>query len=108
MDLSFDNNWRRVLLMTKQADRDIDQPVFYITLNPKKLPCTFQKFCEQFSYDYQFDYDITSKVLWPLNDTTVIHNLVSSLNKDFPKSASLIINKPSIIHNLNFNDLEDF
>lgn len=108
MNLSFDNNWRRVLLLTKQADRNLDQPVSYVLLDQKKLPCSFQKFCEQFSYDYQFDYDSKGKVLWPSNDTTPVNELISSLNKDFPKSASLITKKPSIIHNLNFNDLEDF
>lgn len=108
MNLSFDNNWRRVLLLTKQADRNLDQPVPYIELNTKNLPCSFQKFCEQFSYDYQFDYDSKGKVLWPSNDSTPVSSLLSSLNKDFPKCASLITKKPSVIHNLSFNDLGDF
>jgi len=108
VQLSFDNNWRRVLLLTKQADRNLDQPVPYISLDSKKLPCSFQKFCEQFSYEYQFDYDPKGKVLWPSNDSTPISTLLSSLNKGFPKCASLIMKKPYVIHNLSFNDLEDF
>ena len=107
MNLNFDNNWRRTLLLTKQADRNIDQPISYIVLDNSKLPCSFKKFCEQFSYDYGFDYDIDSKVLWPSSDDVSVHNLISSLNKDFPKTASVINKKPSVVHNLSFNDFED-
>ncbi|MFA5398077.1 MAG: hypothetical protein WC346_18840 [Methanogenium sp.] len=107
MKLNFDNNWRRTLLLTKQSDKDIDKPVEYIKLDSSKLPCSFKKFCEQFSYDYQFDYDLSGNVLWPIRDTISINSLQSSLNKDFPKVASVINKKPSHIHNLSFNDIEE-
>lgn len=108
MQLSFDNNWRRVLLLTNQADRNLDQPVQYAVLNLKNLPCSFQKFCEQYSYDYQFDYDSKGEVLWPTDDNTPVSSLIFTLNNSFPKCASLITKKPSVIHNLSFNELEDF
>jgi hypothetical protein len=108
MNLNFDNNWRRTLLLTKQADRNIDQPISYVILDSSKLPCSFSKFCQQFAYDYGFDYDIENKVIWPSNDTSSIHNLVASLNKDFPKTASIVNKKPSSAHNLSFNDIDDF
>ena len=107
MKLNFDNNWRRTLLLTKQSDRNVDKPISYIILDQDKLPCSFRKFCEQFSYDYKFDYDLSSKVLWPSNDNIPIQELVSSLNLTFPKTASLTSKKPSIVHNLSFNDMEE-
>ena len=107
MKLNFDNNWRRTLLLTKQSDRNIDKPIEYINLNQDKLPCSFRKFCEQFSYDYKFDYDLSSKLLWPSNDNIPIQELLSSLNQTFPTTASLIQKKPSIVHNLSFNDIEE-
>ena len=107
MKLNFDNNWRRTLLLTKQSDRNIDKPIEYINLNQDKLPCSFRKFCEQFSYDYKFDYDLSSKLLWPSNDNVPIQELLSSLNQTFPTTASLIQKKPSTAHNLSFNDIEE-
>jgi hypothetical protein len=107
MNLNFDNNWRRTLLLTNQSDRDVDQPISYVILDKTELPCSFKKFCEKYAYDYKFDYDIHNKVVWPLNDNTPTNILVTSLNNDFPKIASIITKKPSIIHNLSFNDFED-
>jgi len=107
MNLNLDNNWRRVLLLTKQADRNIDQPVSYILLDKNNLPCSIQKFCEQFSYEYSFDYDTESKYIWPLHDNIQASELVNILNKDFPKCAQLINKAPSSVHNLNFNDFDD-
>lgn len=107
MNLNFDNNWRRTLLLTNQSDRDIDQPTPYVVLDKTKLPCSFKKFCEKYAYDYKFDYDIRNKVIWPLNDTALADTLVTSLNEDFPKIASVINKKPSVVHNLSFNDFED-
>ena len=104
MNLSFDNNWRRVLLMTKQADRNIDRPVSYIVLDKSKLPCTIKKFCQQFSYDLGFDYDLTSEVLWPIHDNISAVKLAEDLNKTFPKCASVTEKIPSKVHSLNFND----
>ena len=107
MKLNFDNNWRRTLLLTKQSDRNIDKPTEYIKLTSSKLPCSFKKFCEQFSYDYQFDYDLSSNVLWPSQDSISIISLQASLNRDFPKIASIINKKPSAVHNLSFNETEE-
>lgn len=100
--LAFDNNWRRFLLLTKQATHDVDKPALYIILDNKKLPCKFSSFCEQFSYDYGFDYDLKGGVLWPSNDSVKESSLVEALNKDFPHVASLISKSPAVIHNLSF------
>jgi hypothetical protein len=108
MNLNFDNNWRRTLLLTKQSNKDLDIPASYVILKVSNLPCTFNKFCEQFAYEYKFDYDVNNKVLWPDNDKTPISVLADTINNDFPKTASVIKKPPYIIHNLSWSDLEDF
>lgn len=105
--LNFDNNWRRTLLLTNQTDRNIDRPVPYIKLDNAKLPCSFKKFCEQFSYDYNFDYDLDSRLIWPVSDSANIQHLADNLNRTFSKVASIITKSPSSAHNLQFDDLED-
>jgi hypothetical protein len=107
MNLNFDNNWRRTLILTNEADRNIDTPIPYIILDTNNLPCSFKKFCEQFSYEYAFDYDISSKVIWPSNDKVSSIVLVDTLNSTFSKIASIITKKPSNVHNLSFGDVED-
>jgi len=107
MNLNFDNNWRRTFLLTRQTDKNIDKPVQYVILDNNTLPCNFKKFCEQFAYDYNFDYDTFSKVIWASNDNISSSSLVDSINRDFPKLASITVKKPSVIHNLSFNESED-
>ena len=109
MNLNFDNNWRRALLLTQETDRDIERPVSYVILDKNKLPCPITKFCSQFFYEYGFDYD-SGGYIWPSNDSTSCQILAEKLNQTFPKCASIVDKAPIIIHNLNFkfdDDLEN-
>lgn len=105
MDFSFVNNWRRTLILTNFTDKNVDKPIPYIVLDDKKLPCSFNKFCSQFFYEYGFDYDLNGKVLWPSNDSDDIEVLADNINKSFPKTASIVYKKPIVVHNLDFNTI---
>ena len=107
-NLKFDNNWRRVFLLTKETDRNLDKPVTYVALDKKKLGMSVKGFCEECAYEDGFDYDPTSWLLWPRNDSISSETLVKTLNKKLGKKvASIIVQSPSDAHNLSFSQYED-
>ena len=104
IDLSLTHNWRRQLLLTKESSRDIDDPIEYVVLNEKHLPSKITKFCKEKWYTFGFDYDLTTQVLWPLDDGTTATELASKINKKFSKAASVVKKPPMEAHNLETTD----
>ena len=104
-NLKFGTNWRRILLLQKSASIDADVPVQYIKLDEARLPCKLGRFCSDNWEDYGFDYDTYSFLLWSLDDSRSAKDVVSALNKKYPKCASVIIKTPAEAHGLEFTDL---
>jgi hypothetical protein len=102
-NLFFDNNWRRVLILTKQSNRDLDVEVPYIKLIAKKLPCSISDFCSKYSYEFNFDFDVSSKLIWPISDKHSIKALQASLEKDFPRTTEIVQMSPAEAHGLYFS-----
>jgi hypothetical protein len=105
-NLFFDNNWRRALILTKQSNRDLDLEVPYIKLIAKKLPCSISDFCSKYAYEYAFDFDVTSKLIWPISDKHPIINLQASLEKEFPKTTEIVRISPIEAHGLCFSKFD--
>lgn len=100
-NLSFGNNWRRELLLRREATLDdLEEVCDYVTLDESKLPTKIRAFCEARWGDYGFDYDTTTLLLWPVNDTTKPKELVARLNKDYPNCAKIVKKSVSDAHNV--------
>jgi len=109
--LSFGNNWRRELLLTKSASADdMEEICDYILLNEDKLPKKVRAFCEENWNEYGFDYDTTTFMLWPANDGITAQVLHTKLNTVFPGCAKIVKKSISDAHNLSLmwsSDEED-
>jgi hypothetical protein len=104
VDLSLTHNWRRQLLLTHESSRDIDNPIEYVLLQEQHLPMKITKFCKDKWYTFGFDYDLSTKVLWPLDDGTTASELAQKINKKF-KFAAIVVKKPPVeAHNLDINN----
>ena len=108
MNLNFDNNWRRALLLSSSVDYDTDTRAEYIVLDRSKLHTDLKKFCASNWEKYAFDYDTYSMLLWPLHDNIKADEIVDKINKRYPKCASVLKVAPTEAHNLNFNSSLDF
>lgn len=104
---NFEHNWRRLFLITKESSHDIDTPVAYVSLNPKKLPTKIAKFCEQNWEQFEFDYDPFSMLLWPLRDDVSARQLADSLNSKYPGCANIVMASPSEAHGIIGDQEED-
>jgi hypothetical protein len=102
--LAFSDNWRRVLILTKESSMDVDVPVAYVSLNEKKLPNRLRAFCEKYWEQFEFDYDIYSYLLWPLHDKVSAESLAQQLNTKFAKCAKVVLMPPVLAHDLKFDD----
>jgi hypothetical protein len=100
IDLSLTHNWRRQLLLTRESSRDIDNPIEYVILSDKHLPMKITKFCKEKWYTFGFDYDLSTQVLWPLDDGITATELANKINKKFSKAAIVVKKPPIEAHNL--------
>lgn len=102
--LRFNTNWRSLLwIVGSGEDIDYDTPVNYVYLDPSKVSHNdVQKFCSDNWNRYDFDYDPHNCCyVWPINKVSA-QDLVGSINRDFPKLASVVEKSPSEVHNLSF------
>ena len=104
--LSFENNWRRLLIMTKEASENAYSDAEYISLDESKLPMKVSKFCKAHWNEFGFDYDTYSYLLWSVNGDNDIKQLQARLNEKFPKCATIVKKTPMDAHGLEFNDNE--
>ena len=105
--LRFDNNWRRTLLFTKEATVDSNFAASYVSLSEDKLPAKLSSFCEKYSFNYGFDYDPYSFLIWPVHDTISAQALADSLNQVFPKCASVVERTVREAHGLEFDSFDN-
>jgi hypothetical protein len=104
-DLSLIHNWRRQLLLTHESSHDLDNPIEYVAIDAKYLPMKISKFCQEKWYSFGFDYDLSTQVLWPLEDSVSAQELADKINKKFTKAASVIKKPPIEAHNLDNDSL---
>lgn len=112
MSTVFDNNWRRALLLTKQSAHDVEMPTEYVALDDRKLPKVskkktdngINKFCARNAFEYGFDYDPFSFLVWPIQDNVTASALAASLNETFPGVARVIKKTPVEAHGLTFSN----
>jgi len=104
-DLSLVHNWRRQLLLTHESSHDLDNPIEYVALDVKKLPMKIARFCREKWYSFGFDYDLSTQVLWPLEDGVSAQELADRINKKFVKAASVIKKPPIEAHDLDNDSL---
>lgn len=106
-DLFFANNWRRMLILTKTSTKDPDVGVFYINLNKDVIPSKdIIDFLNKYSYEYGFDFDTQSKLIWSNDDNVSIYDLQDRIEKNFPGSTNIVKIPPSEAHGLNFDEFD--
>ena len=105
-NLKFDSNWRRTLLLKTSSGNsiDIDSITEYISLNTRFLPEKLDKFCKKYSFDFGFDYDPYSYLVWPMHDEITSSELSVVLNNSFPKCANVVKKTLVEAHGLVFTD----